>query len=268
MIGREINGIHMRLVGTGPVPLVFLHGLFGQGKNFHEIAKALGERATSLLVDLPNHGRSAWTTRFDLDEFADMLVAPVQLHARSLDRPGVVLLGHSLGGKVAMRFALRHPELVSALIIVDMSPVDGGIGESFDTILEALNDVDLSALHRRQDADAALARRIDSEAVRGFLLQNLHHEHHRWQWRMNLRLITERIAAVGGWAPVDGRYDGPVLWVAGQDSAYIRPEYAPAMRSLFPRTRLVTVKGAGHWVHSDQPEVFTQVVRQFLSEVG
>ncbi len=263
---REINGVHTRVVGSGTQPVVFLHGLFGQGKNFHEIAKSLGDIASSMLVDLPNHGRSAWTAEFDLDATADTLVAAVRTHAHDLGRTGVALIGHSLGGKIAMRFALRHPDLVTALVVADMSPVDGGVSQSFDTIIQALHDVDLSTLHRRQDAEHVLARRIDSPAVRAFLLQNLHHQDGAWHWRMNLDLLTSQIATVGSWPPVDATYDGPVLWIAGQRSDYIRPEFGPAMRALFPRTRLVTIKDAGHWVHSEQPQVFTQVVRHFLTE--
>ncbi|HEX2858554.1 MAG TPA: alpha/beta fold hydrolase [Propionibacteriaceae bacterium] len=258
--------IHHRDVGSGPAPVVFLHGLFGQGKNFTQIARDLSDLATSRLVDLPNHGRSAWTEVFDYDLFADALVATVAAHARALGRRGVTLVGHSLGGKVAMRFALRHPDLVEQLVVVDIAPVAAGVHGSFDHILAGLRAVPLDRLTSRDQADAALAAHVDLPSVRAFLLQNLRHDHHEWHWRMNLDLLEAGIDEVGGWPEISASYPGPVTWVAGARSDYVRPEYAPAMRALFPRVRLVTIKDAGHWVHSDQPRVFTSLLRHVLSD--
>ncbi len=256
--------IHHRDVGTGSRAVVFLHGLFGQGRNFTEIAKALSDLATSRLIDLPNHGRSAWTDSFDYDLFADLLVDTIAEHARALARPGVTLVGHSLGGKVAMRIALRHPDLVEQLVVVDIAPVAAGVRDSFDHILAGLRAVPLDRLATRDQADQALARHVDEPSVRAFLLQNLRHEHHQWRWRMNLDLLESEIDAVGGWPPIDATYPGPVTWVAGSRSDYVRPEYAPAMRALFPLMRLVTIKDAGHWVHSEQPRVFAGLLRHLL----
>ncbi|MDA8439118.1 MAG: alpha/beta fold hydrolase [Propionibacterium sp.] len=256
--------IHHRDIGHGARAVVFLHGLFGQGRNFTQIAKGLSGLATSRLVDLPNHGRSAWTDVFDYDLFADMLVDTIADHARALGRPGVTLVGHSLGGKVAMRVALRHPALVEHLVVVDISPVAAGVRDSFDHILAGLRAVPLDMLGTRDQADKAMARYVESPSVRAFLLQNLRHEHHEWRWRMNLDLLEAEIDAVGGWPPIEGTYPGPVTWVAGAHSDYVRPQYAPAMRELFPLARLVTIKDAGHWVHSDQPGVFIALLRHLL----
>ena len=264
----SIVEIHHRDLGTGPNPVVFLHGLFGQGRNFTQIAKDLSGLATSRLVDLPNHGRSGWTEVFDYDLFADSLTTTVAGHAHDLGRPGVTLVGHSLGGKVAMRFALRRPDLVEQLVVVDISPVDAGVHGSFDHILAGLRAVPLDRLTTRDQADAALSEHVDLPSVRAFLLQNLRHAHHQWRWRMNLDLLESAIDAVGSWPAIDASYPGPVTWVAGERSDYVRPEYAPAMRALFPRVRLVTIKDAGHWVHSDQPAVFTSLLRHLLSGPG
>lgn len=244
---------------------MLLHGLFGQGRNFTTVARSLGDVATTLMVDLPDHGRSAHTDHFSMDAYADALVDVVRAHAQALGRTKVTLVGHSLGGKVAMRFALRHPELVEKLVVVDISPVAGWSSDTFTIIIPALRAIDLDTLRERRDADAQLAHDIDSVSVRGFLLQNLRHEHHRWFWQMNLPLLGDSIDDIGDWPAIEAHFDGPVLWIAGQDSPYVKPEHGDAMRALFPRARLVTIKGAGHWVHADQPEVFSGLLRRVLT---
>jgi len=247
---------------TGP-RLLFLHGLFGQGRNWTQIAKALADRHRVTLVDLPDHGRSAWLERFDLVEVADRIAGLV-----SADDP-VALVGHSLGGKVAMVLALRHPELVERLCVVDTAPVDYGALTEFSGYIEAMRGLDLHALGQRADAEAALAAEVPNSVVRSFLLQNLRREADHWRWQPNLDGLRSSLPAIKSW-PADelgaARYDGLVLWVGGDRSDYITDEYAPTMDRLFPNNRRVTIKGAGHWVHSEKPEVFVEVLRRFLEQ--
>ncbi|MDT0165995.1 alpha/beta fold hydrolase [Actinotalea sp. AC32] len=251
-------------VGQSGARVVFLHGLFGQGKNFTQIARALEPDARSLLVDLPNHGRSAWTDRFDYAEIAD-LVADELRAGFAADGP-VHVVGHSMGGKVAMVLALRHPDLVDRLVVADIAPASGGSLGEFAYLLDSLAAIDLASLGRRGEADERLAERVDDARVRGFLLQNLRAHGDTFRWRANLDLLRRELPAIGGFPDVgDATSDRPVLWVAGDRSDYIRPdEHGPVMRALFPRTTLVTVKGAGHWVHSEQPEAFVSALRTFL----
>ena len=139
---------------------------------------------------------------------------------------------------------------------------------SFGTYVTALRAVDLQALPDRAAADRAVAARVPDPAVRGFLLQNLRREgtgaRARWRWQMNLDLLGDRLDQIGGWPTTPGRFDGPVLWLAGAESDYVQDGYAPAMRALFPRVRLVRVRQAGHWVHADQPDVFVATVARFV----
>lgn len=260
------RALHSTEVGESGEHVVFLHGLFGQGRNFTQIAKALVPDLTSSLVDLPNHGRSPWTERFDYAEQADLVAA----HLRSgVAAAGPVhVVGHSMGGKVAMVLALRHPELVDRLVVSDISPVDSADMSEFAHLLDSLAALDLATVERRADADTRLAQPIRSAQVRGFLLQNLRPaEPGGWRWQANLDLLRRELPVIGGFPAHDGPpFDGPVLWVAGARSDYVREEHGPAMRALFPRTRQVTVKDAGHWVHSEQPEAFTSVLRAFLTE--
>ncbi len=248
-------------IGDSGPRVVLLHGLFGQGKNWLTAAKALSSDFRVLMVDLPDHGRSAWTDDFSYPAMAD------QLAELLADEP-VHVVGHSMGGKVAMALALRHPSLVSRLVVVDVSPVPAAGLSNFPRYVAGMRALDLEALPGRAAADAGLAEAVPDPVVRGFLLQNLRRDPAAgpgWRWQMNLALLGDRLDDVADWPELDAEpFPGPVLWLAGAESDYIRPEYAPAMRRLFPRVQLVTVKNSGHWVHADQPEVFVQAVRRFL----
>lgn len=264
---NEVEGLHITRYGEDGTPVVFLHGLFGQGRNWTGIAKALASHHRVVLLDLPDHGRSAWTDHFDLLAVAD-LVAEIF----DADDP-VALVGHSLGGKVAMVLALRHPELVERLGVVDIAPVAYERASEFAGYIEAMCGLDLEALTQRADADTALAGAVHNPTVRSFLLQNLRRDEsgagvNGWRWQANLAGLGRDLPAISSW-PADRLagmppYRGPVLWMGGADSDYIRDEYAPAMDRLFPLNRRVTIKNSGHWLHSEQPGVFVEVLERFL----
>ncbi|MGY2065883.1 alpha/beta fold hydrolase [Blastococcus sp. SYSU DS0619] len=268
-----------RTLGEAGPRVVFVHGLFGQGKNWTTIAKGLAEDHRVTLLDLPNHGHSPWTDRIDYVDMAEMVAAELA----SFGEP-VTLVGHSMGGKVAMQLALRRPELLRALVVVDIAPVEyplqGGRTEDpdeeaspFAAFIAAMREVDLESLDSRTDADAALRTAVPSRMVRSFLLQSLVREgtgdDGGWRWRLNLELLERDLGELRGFPdPPDGAtFDGPVLWLAGANSHYVLPEDRPHMDALFPATRLVKVKNAGHWVHSEQPEVFLATLQRFLAAV-
>jgi esterase len=259
------NGLFSTQLGdTGP-RVVFLHGLFGQGKNWNTIAKGLSESARVTLVDLPNHGQSPWTDHFSYPEMANQVAELLQAQSGG-DEWTVV--GHSMGGKVAMTLALLRPELVARLGVVDVSPAaTQEIGE-FETFIRGMHSIDLKTLRSRNHADAQLAAYVSDPVIRSFLLQNLRRDPssgNGWRWQMNLKLLGDHLSEMGDWPELQAQpYEGPVLWLAGAGSGYIRPEYAATMRALFPRVQLVTIKNAGHWVHSEQPEVLLATIRRFL----
>lgn len=253
--------LHHATVGAGDIPVVFLHGLFGQGKNFTSIAQGLSDVATSWLVDLPNHGRSPWTTDFTLDNQADEVAAWVAEHFPD----GVAVVGHSLGGKLAMRLALRSAHLVERLMVVDISPAENEAVESFGHLVSAMRGLALEDVTSRGAADARLRDEIPDPGVRGFLLQNLRRADDSWLWQCNLELLGDSLAAIGGWPPVEGSNEALTYWVAGGNSDYIRDDHLEPMRALFPRVVAMTLKNAGHWVHAEQPAAFTATVRHFLS---
>jgi pimeloyl-ACP methyl ester carboxylesterase len=269
----------VRPLGDAGPWVVFVHGLFGQGKNWTTIAKGLTDRHRVALVDLPNHGHSPWTDRVDYVDMAELLATELESLGEPLTR-----VGHSMGGKVAMQLALRRPELLRALVVVDIAPVtypvQGGRTDDpdeeaspFAAYIAAMRELDLDALGSRADADEALQSAVPSPMVRSFLLQSLVREglgaDGGWRWRLNLELLGRDLGELRGFPePPDGAsFDGPVLWIAGANSAYVLPDDRVPMDTLFPTTRLVTVKNAGHWVHSEQPEIFTETLRRFLERV-
>ena len=278
------EGLAGRTLGDAGPPVVFVHGLFGQGKNWTTIAKGLADSHRVTLLDLPNHGHSPWTDRADYLDMAELVADELE----NLGGPAT-LVGHSMGGKVVMQLALRRPELLRALVVVDIAPVEypvsGGRTDDpdeeaspFAAYIEAMQGLDLDRLAARRDADEALKPAVPSRMVRSFLLQSLVREGlgnreggapDGWRWRLNLDLLARDLGELRGFpAPPPGAtFDGPVLWIAGANSTYILPEDRPHMDALFPATRLVRIKGAGHWVHSEQPEVFLATLRRFLASI-
>ena len=262
--------VHSAAIGDddAPVRAVFLHGLFGRGKNFTTIAQALAPEVQSLMVDLPNHGQSGWTERFDYADLADLVAE--HLRAGFAAHGPVAVIGHSMGGKVAMVLALRHPDLVRRLVVIDISPDTGGeVRGEFPHLLSALASLDLRAVHKRGEASAALREQIPNSTVRGFLMQNLKREGDGFVWEPNLALLRAELDTVMGFPSDPGEpYEGPVLWMGGEKSDYVTDDDAPAMRALFPRTQRITVKGAGHWVHAEQPDTVVAALRRFLLPRG
>ncbi len=270
--GTRPGGLYASYTGAavdaGRPLVAFCHGLFGQGRNWTTIARRLGDDCTCALIDMPNHGRSDWTDDVGYPAMADRLATFLRAGAA---RPWI-LVGHSMGGKVAMAAALRHPELVERLCVVDVAPVDYRGGTAFGRYVAGMRSMDLTALRSRTDAEERLEEAVEDPTVRGFLLQNLRRgpgpagaPGTGWHWQMNLDLLGDRLDVLSGWPDLGAvSYPGPTLWISGADSDYVRAEHEPAMRALFPQLRRVTIKNAGHWVHADEPGVFLDVLRRFL----
>lgn len=256
--------IHTEVVEGGPRRVVFMHGLMGRGKNFTRIARGLTETTTSLLVDLPNHGASCWTDSFDYAEIADLVAE--ELRRDFCTTEPAVILGHSMGGKVAMLLALRHPDLVAGLIVEDIAPTNSSTSE-FEHLLGTLLKIDVDNLKSRTDAHAEIKADIDDDNVRGFLLQNLGRDGAGgFSWDPNLRMLFEYLPTIVGFPEINETFeDHPVLWVKGEHSDYINDESSDVMRELFPMTRKVQIRDAGHWIHSEQPEKFIETIDYYIA---
>ena len=255
--------------GTGPATLVILHGLFGTLDNWQTLARRWAEEAGLRVVsaDLRNHGRS-----FHAPEHSYQLMARDVLalfdHLR-LDPKNLSLLGHSMGGKVAMRLALDAPERLARLLVLDIAPRFSDMQHQ-DDILDGLHAVDLATLGSRQEADAALARHIPQVGVRQFLLKNLYRrEDNSFAWRINLAGLATSLAAIGEETAAPRPFLKPTLFMRGGKSNYITTEdKLYGIPALFPNSQVETVLDAGHWLHAEKPEEVFQLVRAFVSAPG
>ncbi|MBC7310197.1 MAG: alpha/beta fold hydrolase [Actinomycetales bacterium] len=255
--------------GSAGPRVAYLHGLFGQGRNWMQIAKAVsgpnGDQTQALLLDLPNHGRSSWTKDFSFDAYAAQVIDTLETATRG---ERWTLVGHSLGGKTAMIAALQRPDLIERLVVVDIAPRDYGNLDRFSGYVEEMQRLPLDQISTRAEAEELFDE--PDPGVKAFLLQNLRRDKDSWRWQTNLDLVARDIAGearMGGWPVQPGDYEpypNPVLWLVGGESRYVREEDAETMRALFPRTLQVTVKGAGHWVHTERPEVVVEALRRFI----
>lgn len=250
--------LHAREVGAGP-PLVLLHGLFGMARNLGGIARAMAATHRVIALDLRNHGASPHGSPMDYPTMA----ADVRETLAEMGALPAAVMGHSMGGKLAMCLALSDPATVSRLLISDIAPVR--YPPRNGPILAAMRAIRLHPGLTRQEADAALLGAVADPAVRAFLLQNLR-LHDAPAWRAGLAEIEAGLPAIESWeAPAGACYPGPTLFVAGARSDFIRDEHRPAIRALFPAARFVTVKNAGHWVHADNPDGFNAVMQAFMT---
>lgn len=257
--------LHTELVGEGRPRFAFLHGLFGRGRNWAQIAAALARAGyPGVLFDLPDHGASQWSETFSYPVMAQEVAAEIDLRLGSA--ANLILVGHSMGGKVAMLAALTHPELVRGLVVVDIAPGRSEQVATFGPLVDAMQSLELSTLGSRGEADERLRERVPDDAVRLFLLQNLRGVG-GWHWQPNLRLLGAALEAIGDWPAVTGTYPGPVLWITGERSPYCGPEHDAEMERLFPSVRRLVVPGAGHWVHADAPQTVIDALLAFAEQV-
>jgi esterase len=244
--------------GSGP-PVLILHGLLGSARNWATIAKHLAGAYRVLAVDLRNHGRSPWADEMGYEAMAEDLAALIA--GLGLASPAVV--GHSMGGKVAMQLALAHGDAVARLVVVDIAPVR--YERSFASYVEAMQQVDLKAVARRSDVDESLGRAVPDAGVRAFLVQNLVSSDGGFAWQVNLEALSAEMDAIMGFPASTSRtYERPALFLSGGRSDYLRPEHRAGIERLFPRAEYQVIEDAGHWVHAERPAAFLEVLERFL----
>ncbi len=253
--------LHFRSYGSGP-PLIILHGLLGSLDNWATLARRWGQSFHVLSFDARNHGRSPHSATMTLEAMVE------DLHGFMARQsiPTSPLLGHSMGGSTVMHFAVTYPALVDALVVVDIAPRP--YGRSHDVIFNAISGLDLAEFSTRQDVENALAPAIPDIATRRFLLKNLSRsDSGELTWKMNLLVLRDRYAQLGGELAHEARCEKPALFVKGGRSEYLIESDRELIRRHFPKSEFLIIPGAGHWVHADAPdELFTAVV-EFLSHV-
>lgn len=255
--------LHFREYGTpggSAQPLVFLHGLFGSSANWRGIVKRFEASHRILVPDLRNHGESP----HDADvSYAAQSLDVVEMLDRA-DIPQALIIGHSMGGKVAMHLALQHAERVAGMVCVDIAPADYDLNR-FGPVFEAMRAVEPETLESRQQADERLALYLPAKPLRSYLLQNLVKEDSHWHWRMNLSALEQGMPELSAFSCADGvPFPGDALFVYGGQSPYVKPDHLPIIRELFPFARLRQIADAGHWVYADNPQTFAEVLESFV----
>ena len=252
----------LNLVRYGPAegtPLLIAHGLFGSARNWGVIAKRLSAERPVLAVDMRNHGESFRSVSHGYPELAADLAEVI---AAESDGQADVL-GHSMGGKAAMALALTDPGRVRRLVVADIAPV--AYGHTQMPYLIAMRDMSLERLTSRSEADARLAQSIDDPSIRAFLLQSLDLKADPPRWRLNLDTLGAEMERIPGWPGIEGRFEGPALFLSGGASDYVLPEHRSKIRGLFPAARFAKLPGAGHWLHAEKPRDFAATVDTYLS---
>lgn len=249
--------LHSKAAGAGE-PIVILHGLFGSASNWGSVAKRLQQDYHVVRADLRNHGDSPHAKSMSYQEMAEDVFA--LLDRLMLNKP--CLIGHSLGGKVAMMCALLHPDRLQRLIVVDVAPV--AYGRSFDDVIAKLRALPIDEMSDRNAADQWLATRIENPYLRSFLLQNLRFTGRHYRWRVDLDAIAANMHTLKGFPQLNSDYTGPTVFIRGEKSRYVREEHQLQIQRFFPNATFLTVPGAGHWPHSEQPERFMDQLSQGL----
>ena len=264
-------------MGQGP-PMIILHGLYGSSDNWFSIGKAFSDRFEVFLIDQRNHGNSPHSRahnyidlRNDLYDFMD---------TQGIEKAS--LLGHSMGGKAAMFFAVAWPEKVQSLIVVDISPrsymsLTQPVSQSLDhlNIITSMMGVDFSEVNDREDVNRILAETITSEKLRQFLLKNVkRNTEGRYEWKLNIKTLHDQLPQILDGLDYKKFMNGngitgfPVLFVKAEKSGYIKDEDIAIIKTIFPMAEMVTIPGADHWVHVEQPELLIKTISYFIFDKG
>lgn len=250
--------LNYKSLGEGQ-PLIILHGLFGSLDNWLSIGKELADHYKVYLVDQRNHGQSPHSDEFNYAAMAKDLHEFINEHV--LNNP--IIVGHSMGGKTAMKFALNYTDLWDKLVVVDISPKSYPVHH--DKILEGLSAIDVKGLDSRKEADDKLSDYVDDFGTRQFLLKNLARKKEGgFEWKMNLDAIRKNIEIIGEGMDEQLAIEKDVLFIRGEKSDYIKDKDSILIVQHFPNAAIETIEDAGHWVHAEQPDKFLEVLMTFL----
>lgn len=251
--------LNSKIYGQGR-PMIVIHGLFGMLDNWTTLARRWAERGFEVhTLDLRNHGRSFWSDRMSISDMSE----DVALYMQYNGIQQAIVLGHSLGGKVAMKFACTFPDKVEKLIVADISP--RYYAPHHQNIVSALNVLYDHHITSREQAKSLLNEHIKEESTQAFLLKSLYlSDDNTYKLRFNLKAIDRSMEDLGGGLGANEIFLGDTLFLKGEKSSYISPRDIDDIATHFPNSEVVSIPNTGHWLHSEQPEEFSRVVMDFL----
>ncbi len=242
-------------------PMIILHGLFGMSDNWVALAKRYAEDYSVHVIDQRNHGRSQWHDVFNYAAMVDDVLEFMESHQME----SAVFLGHSMGGKVSMQFALDNPEKVEKLIVADISA--DAYNHTHDTFIEAMLSIEVEKYDKRSEVSKAMKEKIEDERIRQFLMKNLHwKDRSTMGWKANLKVIHENLHEVFRAMDAPMPFPKPTLFVRGGNSLYIRDKHIPRIKKLFSMASIETIEGASHWLHAEKPDEFYHLTMKFLRD--
>lgn len=241
------------------MPIIMLHGMFGSLDNWHAVSQRLASNFRVFALDQRNHGRSPHSREMDYALLAADVVEFLDAHSLA----SAHIVGHSMGGKAAMRFALSFPERTGRLVVEDIAP--RAYPPRYGEIIDGLLALDPGEYHSRRQIEVVLEGAIPELPIRRFLLKNLtRNPIGKLHWEFGLRYISENYATLNSAIVESRRFEKPALFIRGGDSDYVHQEDADTIRRLFPFSEIRTISDAGHWVHADAPVSFTEMLEDFL----
>lgn len=254
--------LHYKKYGSGK-PLIILHGLFGISDNWVTFGKKFAELGFEVYIpDQRNHGQSPHSPAFNYLALVDDLFEFIDEH----ELEDAVILGHSMGGKVAMRFALENPQFLSKLIVVDISLRAYKARPHHKNIIKAMKRVDFDFVDTRSLVDEILKENIQDPKIRMFVMKNLHRKSkNEFEWRLNLDAICDNLDQMFDGIDIPEPFKKPALFIRGGASDYVIDEDIPPINKAFPNNQLFTIDGATHWVHAEAPDLFYKYVSEFLT---
>lgn len=243
--------------------LILIHGLFGNADNLAVIKRHFESNFNILSVDLPDHGESPWTSAFSIEEASEAIFN--LMLSLNIERSAV--LGHSLGGKVAMKLALNHGKSVSHLIVADIAPVS--YQHSHQAVFDGLNSVSLNTIKSRKEAEKEMAAHVKEPGVRQFLLKSLYQDDSgAWKWRFNVEGLIASYSHIIDWEQTNQTFNGITLFIKGSESNYITSAYRDEISRYFPNAKAHIIEGTGHWLHAEKPAAFNSIVERTLNKTS
>ena len=248
--------LHSKIIGDSNKHILILHGFLGSGDNWISVSRKLNDIGFTIhLIDQRNHGRSFHSEKFDYELMCEDLFNYIEYY--NVINP--ILIGHSMGGKTAMRFSLKYPELIYKLIVLDTSPREYPV--LHQAIIDSLKEIDLSIYNTRNSVDDKLKESIKQKDLRNFLMKNIYRTNDgKLSFRFNLRSLSKNIGNIGKKIESDNQFNADVIFIKGENSEYINESDKESIKILFPNSKFYIIPNAGHWLHVDNPNDFLSVL--------